>query len=124
MNDWNFANVWETVADTVPDRIAQTHGDQRFTWSEFDRRADGVAHSLLNAGLTQQEKVALLLYNGPEYMETAFGTLKAGLVPVNTNYRYGPDELTYIWDNADAAAVVFHGSLTEVVEQTRSRVPR
>ena len=30
-----------------------------------------------------------------------FGMFKAGLVPVNTNYRYGDDELVYLWDNAD-----------------------
>lgn len=124
MNSWNFANVWETVADTVPKRCAQAFGAQRFSWSQFERRADGVARSLLAADLGQQDKVALLLYNGPEYMETAFGALKAGLVPVNTNYRYGPDELEYLWDNADAAAVVFHGELTERVDQVRTRLPQ
>lgn len=124
VSSWNFANVWETVADAVPDRCAQAHGDRRFSWSQFDRRADGVARSLLAADMGAQDKVALLLFNGPEYMETAFGALKAGLVPVNTNYRYGPDELTYLWDNADAVAVVFHGELTEQVEQVRSRLPQ
>ena len=24
--DWNFADVWETVAQTVPENIAQVHG--------------------------------------------------------------------------------------------------
>ena len=33
-----------------------------------------------------------------------FGLFKAGLVPVNTNYRYTDDELAYLWDNADAVA--------------------
>jgi acyl-CoA synthetase (AMP-forming)/AMP-acid ligase II len=33
-------------------------------------------------------------------------------VPVNTNYRYTDDELEYLWDNADAVAVVFHGTFT------------
>ena len=28
---------------------------------------------------------------------------------MNTNYRYSADELVYLWDNADAVAVVFHG---------------
>ncbi len=34
-----------------------------------------------------------------------FAAFKAGLVPVNTNYRYVDDELVYLWDNADAVAV-------------------
>ena len=48
---------------------------------------------------------------------------KAGLVPVNTNYRYADDELVYLWDNADGVAVVFHGTFTEHIERIRDRVP-
>ena len=50
--------------------------------------------------------------------------LHARLVPVNTNYRYGDDELAYLWDNADCVAVVFHGTFTERVERLRARCPR
>ena len=45
--------------------------------------------------------------------------LKVGLVPVNTNYRYTDDELVYLWDNADAVAVIFHGTFTERIEGLR-----
>ena len=83
------------------------------SWREFDGRADGVAAALLDAGLGHQAKVAQYLYNGPEYLESVFAAFKAGLVPVNTNYRYTEDELTYLWDNADVEAVVFHGSFAD-----------
>ena len=92
-------------------------------WAEFDRRADGVAAALLGAGLEQQDKVAQYLYNGPEYLESVFASFKAGLVPVNTNYRYADDELVYLWDNADVRAVSFHGAFTETIERIRDRVP-
>ena len=121
--EWDFASVWETVADTVPDRIALMHGGKRRTWREFDRRADGIASALLQAGLQHQDKVALYLHNGPEYLEATFGALKAALVPVNTNYRYVSEELLYLWTNADAAAVVFHGRFTERAAEIRSRCP-
>ena len=49
--------------------------------------------------------------------------MKVGLVPVNTNYRYGDDELAYLWDNADAVAVVFHGAFAERIERILDRVP-
>jgi 3-oxocholest-4-en-26-oate---CoA ligase len=42
---------------------------------------------------------------------------------VNTNYRYAEDELVYLWDNADAVAVVFHGTFTETIERSAHRVP-
>ena len=123
MGNWNFADVWEAIAAAQPDATAQVHGDRRSTWGDFDRRADGVGRALLAAGLGRQDKVALYLYNGPEYLEGLFASMKAGLVPVNTNYRYGADELAYLWDNADARAVVFHGSFTDTIEAVRTRVP-
>ena len=122
MTDWNYAEVWEAVADAQPDAPALAQGDRAFTWSAFDRRADGVARWLLDQGLAHQDKVAHYLYNCPEYLETTFAAAKAGLVPVNTNYRYVDDELAYLWDNAEARAVVFHGAFAERLEGLRHRV--
>ena len=119
--DWNYADVWETVAHAVPGRIAQIHGGRRIGWGEFDARANGVATALLQAGCGRQDKVALYLHNGPEYLQSAFACMKAALVPVNTNYRYRQDELHYLWDNADATAVVFHGEFTAIADQVRPR---
>ncbi len=123
MAGWNFAELWERIADRFGDAPALVQGERRTTWAEFDRRADGLARHLLDGGAQHQDKVALYLYNAPEYMEGAFGCFKAGLVPVNTNYRYLDDELAYLWDNADAVAVIFHGCFSERVDAVRERLP-
>lgn len=121
---WNLADVFERIADRIPDELAQQQGHRTFTWHELDRRADGVARTLLAAGLVEQDKVAQYLVNCPEYLESLFAAFKAGMATVNTNYRYAADELVYLWDNADVVAVVFHGSFTPTIEPIRSRVPR
>ena len=120
---WNYADVWEAIAETVPESVAQVQGERRFTWGALDRRADGIAATLLAAGVVHGDRVAQYLVNAPEYLESFYGTLKIGLVPVNTNYRYGSDELAYLWNDSGAVAVVFHGSFTERVDSVRSRVP-
>jgi fatty-acyl-CoA synthase len=124
MSGWNFAEIWEVCARQIPDALAQRHGDRAFTWADFDRRANSVARALLDAGTAEQHKVAQYLYNGPEYLESMFAAFKAGLVPVNTNYRYADEELVYLWDNADAVAVVFHGSFTDRIAGIRERLPK
>jgi acyl-CoA synthetase (AMP-forming)/AMP-acid ligase II len=121
--EWNYADVWEAIAETIPGSTAQVHGARRITWGELDRRADGIASTLLDAGVAQGDKVAAYLFNAPEYLETFFGACKVGLVPVNTNYRYGSEELAYLWNDSDAVAVAFHGSFTERVGAVRPRVP-
>ncbi|HET9076253.1 MAG TPA: AMP-binding protein [Acidimicrobiales bacterium] len=123
MTNWNFADVWGVVAETFPDRPAVAQGDVRLTWRDFDRRAESVASALLDAGLGPQAKVAQYLYNCPAYLESVFACFKAGLVPVNTNYRYTDDELVYLWDNSDTEAIIFHGSFAERVERIRDRLP-
>ncbi len=124
MSGWNLADVWEAVADELPDAPSLIHGTRRSAWSEVDQRADAVAAWLLGLGAAEQDKVAQYLYNCPEYLESMFACFKAGLVPVNTNYRYRDDELLYLWDNADAVAVVFHGTFTERIEKLRSSLTK
>jgi len=121
---WTFADLWERVADAIPTAPALVQGDRVMTWADMDRRADGIATAHLAAGAREQDKVAQYLYNSNEYIESVFACFKAGLAPVNTNYRYGPDELAYLWDNADVVSVVFHGVFAERIEAVRARVPR
>jgi fatty-acyl-CoA synthase len=122
--DWNFADIYEAVAARVPDRPAQVQGDRVVTWDELDRRANALAADLVAAGLGQQAKVAQDLYNCPEYLESMLAAFKVSMVPVNTNYRYGPDEIVYLFDNADAEAVVFHAVFAPLVESVRDRLPK
>ena len=123
MSKWNFGDVWETVAEVQPEAPALVHGGHTRTWREFDQRADNVGRWLLGADVAEQDKVALYLYNCPEYLEASSAAYKCGLVPINTNYRYADDELVYLWENADAVAVVFHGVFVERIEGIRDRVP-
>jgi acyl-CoA synthetase (AMP-forming)/AMP-acid ligase II len=124
VSNWNFADVWDAVAETVGDRPALAQGPVRRTWRELERRAASLAATLGGAGLGHQAKVSQYLYNGPEYLEALYGCFKAGLVPVNTNYRYTDDELVYLWDNSDSEAVIFHASFTDRVERIRPRLPQ
>ena len=123
-HQWNFADVWESVASRLPEATAQEHGTSSWTWKEFDRRANGVAAGLLERGIVHQDKIAQYLYNGPHYLESLFAAFKVGMAPVNTNYRYTDDELVYLWDNSDSVAVVFHAVFSETIERIRPRLER
>ncbi len=123
MTDWNFAEIFAAVAAKVPDRPCQIQGDRVISWAEFDARSSAIAADLVAGGVSHQGKLACYLYNGPEYMEAMTAAFKAGMAPVNTNYRYGPDEIVYLFDNADAEAVVFHAVFTDLLEGVRSKLP-
>jgi len=120
---WNFADVFEALAERFPDAPAQIQGARRYTWVDFDRRADGIAATFVAHGLTRNDKVAQYLYNCPEYLESMYGMFKIGAVPINTNYRYGIEEITYLWDNADIVGVVFGATFADRCDEMRRRRP-
>jgi fatty-acyl-CoA synthase len=121
--DWNFATLWESVADALSDRVAIARGAQRRTWTEFDDRASRLAQALTAAGIEPGAKIASYLYNGNEYLEGLYATFKMRGVAVNVNYRYLEDELVYLLDNSDAEALFFHSSLGDRVAKIRDRAP-
>jgi fatty-acyl-CoA synthase len=121
--DWNLASMWEAVADAVGDAPALFHGELRRSWSELEARSARFAAVLAAHGVGHDAKVALALYNGPEYVEATFGTFKARAVPVNVNYRYTEAELTYLLTNADAEVVVVDAALAPRIDAIRHDLP-
>jgi 3-oxocholest-4-en-26-oate---CoA ligase len=120
---WNFADIWESVSDALPDHVVLVQGARRVTWAEFDDRAARLAAALTAAGLQPGSKVASYLYNSNEYSEGVYATFKLRGVPVNVNYRYLEDELAYLIDNSDAEALLFHGELGDRVAKIRAQAP-
>ena len=123
MSEWNYGIMWRGIAQADPARPAQIFGDKTYTWGEFHQRANALASDMKTAGLGHHAKVAQYLYNCPEYLESIFASWLIGCVPVNTNYRYGPEEILYLFENSDAEAVVFHAVFVDLIEKVRNRLP-
>ena len=120
----NWATLWESLADAQPDHTAVVVGHTTMRWRDLDDRAARLATALADRGVGHDTKVAQLLYNCPEYLEAVFAAFKLRATPVNVNYRYLAEEMTYILDNADAEALVFHGSLGDRVTSALPHLPR
>ncbi len=106
--EWNFADLFEGVADAVAERTALVCGDRRLTYGELDERATRLANHLTAHGVQQGQHVGIYAYNGSEWLEAMFAAWKIRAVPINVNYRYVEAELAYLFDNADLV-VVIHG---------------
>jgi fatty-acyl-CoA synthase len=121
---WSYANAWEPIARKQPDQPAVLQGDRALSWAEFDAHADALAAHIIAAGLRQNSKVGVYLHNCAEYLVANYAAFKAGMAPFNVNYRYTADELLYLFDNADAEAIVFHANFAERVDEIRGRLPQ
>lgn len=134
----DVATVTEAMARAHPDRDCLVFRDRRFSWAETAQRSRRLARLLVDRGLgvrrafgsvprweSVHDQVALYLHNGNEYLESMLGAWKARCAPFNVNYRYVSDELTYLFDDAGASAVVVHEcfapTLAEVLPRLRKR---
>ena len=119
---FHAASEWELIASEQPDAPALVHGELVRTWREFEQRAARLATACVEGGLAPGDRVAIELYNCPEFLETYFAVLKARCVPVAVNYRYLDDELRHILEDCDAAAIVFHASFGERIARVAREV--
>ena len=82
MSKWNFADVWETVADDAARRPRpHPRGPHRRPGRSSTAGPTTWPGGCSGAGVGHQDKVALYLYNCPEYLEATFACFKVGLVP-------------------------------------------
>jgi fatty-acyl-CoA synthase len=81
------AHVVAEQAAARPDRPFVLYEDRRITYGEFDRASNRVARWALAQGLRRGDRVALLMHNRPEVLETWAGLAKAGVTTalINTN---------------------------------------
>ena len=119
---FNLADLFEVVVDTVPGRLALVAGAGRLTYRQLDERANRFAHYLSEQGVAAGAHVGVLSFNRAEWVEAMIGCYKARVVPVNLNYRYVAPELRYVIDNADLEVMVFERALAPLVTEATEGV--
>lgn len=119
---WHFADIWEIIADTIPDNIALIHEGMQRTWSDYEARASRLAQVFTDHQLKPDAKVAIFAYNCPEYLETQFATFKFRGCPINVNYRYFESELLYLFENSDSEALVFQAQFADRIEAIKDKL--
>lgn len=110
---FSIADSFETVVDTVPERLAAVVGEQRRSYAELEARCNRCAHHLQSAGIRPGDHVGICARNRIEWIEAMMAAFKLRAVPININYRYMDEELHYMFDNADLKALVYERSYGE-----------
>ncbi|MGQ9571569.1 MAG: acyl-CoA synthetase [Dehalococcoidia bacterium] len=106
------------------DREAVVYGDTRLSYRQFNARINRLAHALLDIGITKGEKVAILLFNCNQILESYFAVAKIGAVAVPLNFRLHPEELQYITHNSDAVAFILGEAFVNTVRGIQKELPK
>jgi 3-oxocholest-4-en-26-oate---CoA ligase len=122
--EFNLADLFEAVADAVPEREALVCANRRLTYSQLDERSNRLAHYLEGEGIGPGEHVGLYLHNCTEYIEASLAAYKLRAVPININYRYVEAELAYLFDNADLVGLVHHREFAPRIAAIAPKKPK
>ena len=122
-HQYHLADLFETVAATVPQRVAVQSNRLTLTFAELEARATRLASGLAAQGIGHGDTVGLYLTNCAEHLEAYVALFKLGAVPFNVNFRYGVEELAYLFDNARAAAVIHSAQFGPEMAALRPRLP-
>jgi amino acid adenylation domain-containing protein len=80
--------LFEAVAAHDPDRVAVRSAGKQWTYAEFNRAANRVAHGLRARGIGPGAIVGVSLERGPDLLAAIIGVLKAGAayLPLDPSY--------------------------------------
>lgn len=95
---------------------------KELTFSEVDKMSRNFAAYLHSRGLEPGDKIALMMPNILQYPIALFGSLRAGLIIVNTNPLYTTREMKHQFTDSGAKAIVivenFAANLEQVIAET------
>lgn len=118
-----IADLVEHVVDVVPDRMALIDPRRRLTYAQLEAEANQFAHHLLASGLRYGEHVGVMARSSIDHAIALLGCFKARVVPININYRYVHNELDYVVDNAQLAALVHEAAFSPLFDEVLPKHP-
>ncbi len=88
------------------DKVFLKDENRQVTFSEFDQRTNSMARGLRELGVSDGERVAIMNHNSIELLETYFGVIKAGGIPVPVNVHLAAQELEEIFKDLEPKVLI------------------
>lgn len=102
-------------------KVAIECGDERVTFQQLLERVNRTGSALRDhLGVRQEERVALLLLDTPDFTSSFFGAIKIGAVPVPINTLWKTAEYRYVFNDSRARVLIISSALLPEFE----RIPR
>jgi long-chain acyl-CoA synthetase len=94
-----------------PGRAALARDGRLLTFRELHSHVEGIAATLASRGFGVGDRLALLLPNGPDYIELVYACSMLGVIAVPLNTRLSTREIDRVLEDASPRGIVRHSSL-------------
>src|SRR5262249_8050322 len=99
------------ISEGRDNKVAFECGDDRVTYRQLFERVNQAGNAFRKLGVRDEERVALLLLDTPDFAYCFFGAIKIGAVVVPMNTLLSPPEYEYILNDCRARVLVASESL-------------
>src|SRR6266852_1775182 len=106
-----YLHSMDRAARNYPERPALSVGNASLNFRELHNRVKSIAGALSQRGISRDDRLALLLPNGPEYIQLVYACSWLGLVVVPINARLSVVEIDHLLADASPRGLVRHSSL-------------
>lgn len=124
LQDFDVGSVLTGAAHFFSSQTAVVFEGKRITYSELNNRANRLANGLLSKGVKKGDKVSILFYNSPQFIESYFATVKTGAVAVPLNFRLAGKEIAYQIDHSDSTVLIYSEEFSEVIDSIRPELAK
>jgi long-chain acyl-CoA synthetase len=125
INLYDYNSVIDLFEDAVKkyrDRVAYENMGAQLTFGQVDELSRHFAAYLQSLGLKKGDRIAIQMPNLLQFPIAFFGSLRAGLIVVNTNPLYTPREMEHQFRDSGAKAIVivanFANNLQQIIQNT------
>lgn len=122
-----IGDLFEKQAERNPDHDFLVFPDRnlRFSYKEFDERANLMAKGLISLGIKKGDHVGIWAKNVPDWLTFMLATAKIGAVLVTVNTAYKSHELDYVLKQSDMKLLAMIDGYQDVdyIETLYSLVP-
>ncbi|HET7406421.1 MAG TPA: long-chain-fatty-acid--CoA ligase [Mycobacteriales bacterium] len=107
------------MARRRPDHVAFRFEGIDRTFGELDERVTRLANALADRGAQPGDRVAVLMTNRLEVVESYLACARLGAVCVPVNFRLVADEVAYILEDSGSVALIVDAGLAELAAKVR-----
>ena len=115
INDDTIVSIFEDVVKKNRNNIAVICDDKTLTYEELNKKANSLAHHLINIGIKPNDIVAIMANRSLETIVGMLGILKAGAAFLNLDPTYPKDRTNYYLKDSKASYVLIQKDLRDKV---------
>ena len=100
----------------TPEKACVRFAGETITYAQAQQRSRQAALALAGLGVKRGDRVALMCYNTPGFIDAMLGAWRLGATVVPINHKLQAPEVRYILEHSKSRACIADGALAAVIK--------